>query len=112
MEHGPLIEGFPLLKGLVCGSLIAGSFTIPLGILVQIALFIIAVLVFFDTILITHKQPHIVSFLIFMFIGIIAGISFALANLIDPYMLVIFVVMAILYLYEYLSYRERRRHHH
>ena len=109
MKHGPLIEGFPILKGLLCGSLLAGSLTVPQGIIVQIAIFIIAALIFIDSLFVVHREPHIMSFLITMLFGAVVGIFFALAELISLYMLIIFVAMAILYLYEFMSYRETHK---
>ncbi len=108
MEHGPLVEGFPLVKGILCGSLLAGSLTMPYGILVQAALFIIAVLVFLDSVFIFGRETHILGFLAAMLLGAVLGIAFALAGLIGLYMLVTFVVMTIVYLYEFMSYREGR----
>ncbi len=109
MEHGPLVEGFPLVKGLLCGSLVAGSLTVQYGILVQAALLIIAALVFLDTLFIFDRETHLMSFLAAMVLGAILGVAFALAGLIGLYMLIIFIVMTIVYLYEFMSYREGRR---
>jgi hypothetical protein len=107
-EHGPLVEGFPLVKGLLCGSLLAGSATVPYGMLVQTVLFIIAAAVFLDTLFIFGREVHLLGFLAAMVFGAAVGVAFALASLIGPYMLVIFIAMLIVYLYEFMSYREGR----
>jgi hypothetical protein len=108
-EYGPLVEGFPVVKGILCGSLVAGSLTIPYGIVFQSALFIIAAAVFLDAVFIFGRETHILSFLAAMLLGAILGVLFALAGLIGLYMLIILVVMTIVYLYEFMSYREGRR---
>lgn len=108
-EHGPLVEGLPLLKGAICGSLLAGSLAAPYGPLAQAALFIIAALVFLDTLFIFGRELHLVSFLASVLLGAVAGVLFLLAGLLGAYILVVLVVMTIVYLYEFMTYREGRR---
>ena len=109
MEHGPLMEGFPVLKGLLCGSLLAGSFTVPYGLLVQLVLLMIAAMIFLDSVFVFHKETHLVSFFMFLALGIVFVLSSLLAGLLEVYLLVIFVALGIVYLYEFMLYRENRK---
>ncbi|MCK4714337.1 MAG: hypothetical protein KAT35_02090 [Candidatus Aenigmarchaeota archaeon] len=109
MEHGPLVEGFPVIKGILCGSLLAGSFTAPYGLLVQIVFFIIAALILLDSVFVFHRETHIVSFFLFLALGLVFTFSSLLAGLLELYLLVIFVVLGIVYLYEFMLYRETRQ---
>lgn len=108
-EQGPLVEGLPLLKGAICGSLIAGSLAAPYGPAAQVALFIIAALVFLDTAFIFGREMHLVSFLASVLLGVVATVLLFLAGLLGTYLLVVLVVMTIVYLYEFMTYREGRR---
>jgi hypothetical protein len=109
MEHGPLVEGFPVIKGILCGSLLAGSLTAPYGLLVQIVFFAIAALIFLDSAFVFHRETHLVSFLLFLAIGLVLTFSSLLAGLLELYLLVIFVVLGIVYLYELMLHRETRQ---
>jgi len=109
MKHGPLVEGFPLIKGVLCGSLLGGSFTAPYGLLVQIVFFMIAALIFLDSAFVFHRETHLVSFFLFLVLGLVFTFSFLLAGLMELYLLVMFVVMGIIYLYEFMLYRESRQ---
>jgi hypothetical protein len=109
MEHGPLVEALPFIKGLLCGSMVIGSLAVPNGILVQLALFLIAALVFLDALFMFGREIHLLSFLLSLMAGLILGIVFALSGLIGPLMVVAFVVMAMVYLYEFMGHREARK---
>ena len=109
MKHGPLVHGFPVIKGFLCGSLLAGSLLAPYGILAQVALFIIAALIFLDSMFLFNKELHLLSFLVAVVVGFFVGLLSVLISLLSPYLLIIFIAMAIVYLYEYMSYQESRK---
>ncbi len=108
MEQESLVEGVPFIKGLLCGSLAAGSLTVPYGIPAQVALFVIAVMIFLDAVFVFGRESHILSFLAAMLLGVILEIASVLAGLTSLYMLITFVVMTIVYLYEFMSYKEKK----
>lgn len=107
MEHGPLLGGLPLLKGFLCGSLVACSLAAPYGFPAQAALFVVASLVFLDSLFAFGHEVHILGFLASMVVGGAAGLGLSLAGLIGPYLLVVFVVLALVYLYEFMGGRGR-----
>lgn len=109
MKHGPLVHGSPVIKGFLCGSLLAGSLAAPFGIIAQLALFVIACLIFLDSIFLFNKELHLLSFLLAAIVGFFISLLSTLLALLSPYLLIIFIVMAIVYLYEYMSYRESRK---
>ena len=104
-EFGPLVEGIPLVKGFIVGSLVSGAFTIPHGALFQAVLFVIAALVFLDAIIVFRSDRHLLSLAFMILISFIIGLAFAYTDLVSLYMVFTFVVMAILYLYIYLRTR-------
>lgn len=108
MKHGPLLGGIPILKGFISGSLLAGAFTVPYGILIQLILFILAVAVFLDCLCIYGHALHILSFLTVGILSFFLGLGFALFGLINVYLVVTFVIMAILYLFLFMSEKARK----
>jgi hypothetical protein len=107
MEHGPLLGGLPLIKGFLCGSLLAGSLAALYGIPAQTVLFVMAALVFLDSLFTFGREIHILGFLASMVIGGAAGLASSLAGLMWPYLLVVFVMLALVYLYEFMGRRGR-----
>jgi len=108
MEHGPLLEGFPLIKGVICGSLLAGSLISLYGLAVQIFFLAIAALIFLDSLFVFNREPHLISFLVFVAIGAVLAFSALAAGLIGLHFLIVFIAMGMIYLYEFMLYRETR----
>lgn len=106
MIHGPLTEVLPFIKGMLCGSLVIGSFTVPNGLLVQVALLIIAALVFLNEMFMFGRELHLLSFLLSLVAGLVLGAVFAVAGLIGPWVVVVFVVTATVYLYELMNRKD------
>ncbi len=102
----PLLRGLPLAKGFICGSLLAGAIAVPYGILVQLALLVIAAMVFIDTSCVFGRERHILSFSALLALGLVLGLLSAVISLISTYMLFVFIAMTVLYVHEYLEYRK------
>jgi hypothetical protein len=109
MYHGPLARGHPFIKGILTGSLIVGAFSPQYGIFAQIVLLLFAAIIFLDTCFIYGRETHLLTFLANIVIGIIIGVIFTLAGLMDLYLVVVLVSMAIVYLHIFMSHKERRK---
>jgi UDP-N-acetylmuramyl pentapeptide phosphotransferase/UDP-N-acetylglucosamine-1-phosphate transferase len=108
-QNEPISGLIPFIKGLVAGTLLVGAFSAPYGILVQVFLFIIAAAIFLDDVLSKGRPQHLLTFLIAMAIGIAIGVGFAIAQLVNISLVLAFVLMTVVYLYEFMSYREGKR---
>ncbi len=105
----PLVSGFYLIRGFLCGSLVAGSLMVPYGLMVQAVLFILAAAIFLDTLFTYHRRPFVVCFVMAFFAALALGIVSGLFSLTQPLLLVVFILMAITYLHQYLTYREHMK---
>ena len=105
----PLVSGFYLARGFFCGSVLAGAILTPYGILVSMALLAIAIVIFIDSIFIYHRKPYFFCFLLAFMAGIGLCMLFWVAGIVNIYMLVVFIMMSIAYLHQYMSYKEGRK---
>lgn len=109
MPREPLVRGHPFIKGMLTGSLIVGAFSPQYGIFAQIVLLLFAAMIFLDACFIYGRDTHLLTFLTMIVVGIVVGVVFALAGLMDLYLVVVLVSMAIVYLHIFMIHRERRK---
>lgn len=86
-----------VLEGLISGCFLASSFFIPLGLFVQLILFVIGLLSFIDAIMIVEEDPHIFTVVIFALVS--SGVVFfsQLYDLAIYYLLLMVIIGAVFY---------------
>lgn len=106
-EEVPLTEGRSILIGFFSGSLLASAFA-SYGPIIQIFLFIIGLLVFVNLVFTLGEQVYIVSGALGAIIGIILTILFSISNLVLFYTIIIFIIIAIMYVHRFVKWRKNR----
>ena len=107
-DHIPMLRSGPILKGFFSGSLVAGSIGVPYGILIQIALFILAAILFVESNFTFGRSKYILSNVAMGMLGIIVGIAFWVAGQIEIYIAIILLGVAVTYIIEYVKKKAHR----
>jgi hypothetical protein len=93
----PLLKGYPLIKGFLCGSLFIGSVAAEHIVPLRVLIFIIAGLVFMDAVFKFGDEPHILSFLAMVGIGLFVGLIAAISGFVNQYVLVMLILITLVY---------------
>ena len=100
MKNGNITAGICMIKGMISGSLFGAAIISGYGIVPQLLLFFIGVLVFVESVCVPGRDVHIGTVIFFNIVGICA--SFLMWNLLNVYIIAVFIVMAAVYAHAFL----------
>jgi hypothetical protein len=109
VQKSPLVRLPVAAKGFLCGSILAGSFALPYGIVVLVLLMAFCIFMFMESVFAFGRSRNTLSFSASLVAGIIVSATMALFGLATAYVALALFVAAVIYAVEFVGYR--KAHH-
>ncbi len=105
-KYPPLFNAHAIVKGYLAGAFLAGAIVGSFEMVFRAVLLLFSVLIFVDSSCAWGRARYILSFSLFLALGLVIGLILYLPGLVGTYIILNLIIMTLTYAIEYLGQRK------